>query len=94
MAYVPDNPFAGLPREMQEFFGQIRGTDYIPNSDLAEVRTEWALAFGYHATDYDAMGIDKETVSALRDKFFDYMGLEWDDFPWADWRELMGYDEQ
>lgn len=93
MAFVPNDPYGNLPRERQEIFGQIPGTDYIPSRDLAEVRTEWALAFGYNAVDYESMGIDKETVSALRDKFFEYMGLEWDNFPWDDWREAMGYEQ-
>lgn len=93
MAFVSNDPYGDLPRERQAIFGEITGTGLIPANDLARVKAEWALGFGYKAVEYDRMGIDKYTVTNLRDKFFDYMGLEWDDFPWADWREAMGYED-
>lgn len=92
-SFLPNDPYASLPRERQEIFGEIRGTAYIPADELPQVKAEWALGFGFKAAEYDRMGINPETVSSLRDKFFNYMGLEWEDFPWADWREAMGYNE-
>lgn len=33
-----------------------------------------------------------ENVHGYRDEFFDYMEMPEDMFPWAEWREAMGYD--
>lgn len=92
MAFVPENAFGNLPEERREVFWEITGAEYIPTRDLGEVQERWAVGYGYQATEYDQMGITKFTVTEQREWFLDYMGLEWDQFPWSDWREAMGYE--
>jgi len=90
----PPDAFGDLSDERQDLFGEIPGTAYF--DDYAEERIAqdlYAVGFGYTAAEYDQMGIDADQVHAAREEFFDFMGLEWDDFPWDEWREAMGYDE-
>jgi hypothetical protein len=79
---------------MRDFFGQVPGTDFLDTpADERMAESLFAVGFGYTAAEYDDMGIDPETVSQAREDFFDFMGLEYDDFDWAGWREAMGYEE-
>lgn len=94
MAFVPDNAFGSLPEERQEVFWETLGTEYIPPEDLAEFQQRWAIGYGYKAPEYEQMGLTPETVTSQREWFLDHMGLEWNQFPWSDWREAMGYNEQ
>lgn len=89
----PRDPYGDIPDNLQDLFWDISGTDYIENADLDYAQTLYAVGFGFHADDYDRMGFDMDAVHAARENFFDFMGLEWEDFPWAEWREEMGYDE-
>lgn len=89
----PRDPFGSLSDDSRELFWQVPGADYIENTDLDYAETLYAVGFGYTAAEYDAMGIDPDAVHAAREDFFDFMGLEWEDFPWDEWREAMGYDE-
>jgi hypothetical protein len=93
VAYL-DDPYGNLPEERQEVFGQIPGTDYFDDAyEQAEAEQMYALAFGYHADEYDAMGLSADAVHQFREDFLDFMMLEWDDFPWDEWREAMGYED-
>lgn len=49
-------------------------------------------AFTHTAAELEAMGISPEAVDAMREEFFDYMGIDAADFDWQEWREAMGYD--
>lgn len=94
MAYFPQDSYGDLPRERQDAFWEVPGTDYFDNrSEEREAQELYAVAFGYKAEEYDQMGIDEHTVHDAREKFFDFMRLEWDDFPWDEWREAMGYND-
>jgi hypothetical protein len=90
---IPRNPYGNLPEGLQDLFWQVPGADHIPDNEVSYAETLWAIGFGYHAEDYDAMGIDPDAVTAARWDYFDYMGLPWDRFDWAAWREEMGYQE-
>lgn len=90
----PRDPFGSLPENLEDLFWQVPGADYIENTDLDYAQAIYAAGFGYHAEDYDGMGFDRDAVHAAREDFFNFMGLEWEDFPWDEWREAMGYDEK
>jgi hypothetical protein len=95
MAYVPDEPYGSLPEERQDVFWEIPGADprfFDNETELRTAETLYAIGFGYTAVEYDAMGLDRDAVHNAREQFFDFMGLEWDDFPWDEWREAMGYE--
>ena len=80
---------------MRDNFWEIPGTEYLDEAGLTE-EAEWyyAIGFGFHADEYDAMGLDPDIVTAAREDFFDLMGLEWDDFDWDAWRDEMGYNDE
>ena len=82
-----------LPEDRSEVFWEIPGVDFFDNATEREYAQElYADAFGFTADEYDAMGIDANSVHAAREEFFDYMGLAPEDFPWDEWREAMGYE--
>lgn len=94
MAYFPEDAYGDLPDERQNAFWEVPGTDNFDNrSEEREAQELYAAGFGYKAEEYDSMGMDPDQVHEAREAFFDFMGLEWDDFPWDEWREAMGYDE-
>jgi hypothetical protein len=94
MAYVPDDPFGSLPEERREFFWELPGTDFFQSAEESRnAEYLYAVGFGYTADEYDAMGLDPDTVHEMREQFFDFMGMEWDDFDWDGWREAMGYND-
>lgn len=71
---------------MQELFGEIPGTDYFDNdAEEREARALYAVGFGFTGDEYEAMGLDPDVVHQAREDFFDYMRLEYDDFPWDEW---------
>jgi hypothetical protein len=92
MAYFPEGAYGDLPERQQNVFWEVSGTEHIPAGDMSEVQERWAMGFGFHAAEYDQMGITADTVHEQREWFLNYMGLEWDSFPWDDWREAMGYE--
>ena len=50
------------------------------------------VGFTMHADELTAAGYSEDDVSAIREEFFDYMGIDDRDFDWQEWREVMGYD--
>jgi hypothetical protein len=64
--------------------------DYTFDTDYAESLFE--VAFTMHAAELDAAGYSPDDVQAIRNEFFDYMGIDMADFDWSGWREAMGYD--
>ncbi|HVH71543.1 MAG TPA: hypothetical protein VNB49_10585 [Candidatus Dormibacteraeota bacterium] len=78
--------------QFQDFYDHIPGTGYL---DADEQRTAEALfetGFTLHAEDYEAMGLTEDQVDAIREEFFDYLGIDEADFDWEGWREAMGYE--
>jgi hypothetical protein len=71
--------------------------DEIPGIDQPDVDENYAellyeTAFTHSAAELDAMGYDISDVAAMRDEFFDYLGIDASDFDWEGWREAMGYE--
>lgn len=63
-------------------------TDF--NAGYAEALFE--VGFTMHSTELEAAGYSEDEVQAIREAFFDYIGIDESDFDWADWREAMGYE--
>jgi hypothetical protein len=91
----PLDPWDSLSPERQAPFWEAPGADYLePGYETNYAETLYATGFGFTADEYDRMGLDPDAVHNAREQYFDFMGMEWDDFDWDAWREAMGYDEQ
>jgi hypothetical protein len=90
----PTDAYGDLPEDRQDVFWTIPGADYFDNAAEERIAQDlYAVGFGYTAAEYDQMGLDPDQVHAAREDFFNFMLLEWDDFPWDEWREAMGYND-
>lgn len=86
MAYEEwDEPF-------QELFDSTPGTAFLEDYEQRHVEALFEAGFTHTAAEYDAMGLNEDSVQAIRDEFFDYMGLDYSSFDWEEWREAMGYE--
>lgn len=80
----------------QELYDDIPGMatayeiDENFNASYAEALFE--AGFTMHASELEAAGYSEDDVKAIREEFFDYIGIDESDFDWSDWREAMGYD--
>lgn len=68
------------------------GTEALEPWEQRHVETLFETGFTLHADEYDALGLSESDVKAVREEFFDYMGLDTSDFDWDGWREAMGYE--
>lgn len=79
---------------LQDLWTETSGTENIPGGwETDYAQNLFDLGFGHTADEYESLGIDPETVSAAREEFFDYMGMDEDQFDWDAWRDEMGYNE-
>lgn len=78
--------------QFQDFFDEIPGTDYLDDQEESIVEALFEAGFTHTAEEYEAMGMSEDEVQAIRDEFFEYMGLEDYEFDWEGWREAMGYE--
>ena len=60
--------------------------------DTSYAESLFEVGFTMHSDELEANGYTMDDVQAIRDEFFDYMGIDVDDFDWQGWREAMGYD--
>jgi hypothetical protein len=80
----------------QEVYDDIPGMATAYNNDstfdpgYAEALFE--AGFTMHSDELEAAGYSQDDVRAIREEFFDYIGIDEHDFDWADWREAMGYE--
>lgn len=80
---------------MRDLWDSLDGTapGYMEDWERAYAETEFERGFTHTGEEYDAMGLDPDQVYAARMNFFDFMGLEEEDFDWDAWREEMGYND-
>lgn len=78
--------------QFQDFFDEIPGTDYLDDQESDYAETLFEAGFTHTAEEYESMGLSEDAVQAIRDEFFEYMGLEEYEFDWEGWREAMGYE--
>jgi hypothetical protein len=80
----------------QDVYDDIPGmaTAYEADSSFDQGYAEALFEAGFtmHADELTANGYTEDDVNAIREEFFDYMGIDESQFDWADWREAMGYE--
>lgn len=84
-------PYDDWEPSFQDMFDSIPGMGE-PDVDLGYAEALFETAWTHDAAELDAMGYDPDEVDAIRDAFYDYMGIDASDFDWDGWREAMGYD--
>jgi hypothetical protein len=62
------------------------------NFDSAYAEALFEAGFTHTSAELDALGYSPDDIAAIREEFFDYMGVDERDFDWQEWREAMGYD--
>lgn len=78
--------------EFQDLWESTPGVADLEDWEVSHVEALFDAGFTHDAFEYDDMGLSEEDVRAIREEFFDYMGLDAEDFDWQDWREAMGYE--
>lgn len=76
----------------QDMFDDIPGADYLSSEEANYAEALFEAGFTHTGEEYESMGMSEDDVQAIRDTFFDFMGIEASDFDWEAWREAMGYD--
>jgi hypothetical protein len=90
MAYDDwDEPFRELYDDVP---GMAVAYDHDTQFDSGYAEALFEVGFTMHANELEAAGYSEDDVRAIREEFFDYMGIDEGQFDWADWREAMGYE--
>jgi hypothetical protein len=63
-----------------------------PDFDSGYAEALFEVGFTMHSDELTAAGYSEDQVQAIREEFFDYMGIDESDFDWQEWREAMGYE--
>lgn len=85
-------PYEDWDSGFQDVFESTPGTQALEDWEQGHVEALFEVGFTYDAIELEAMGYSEDDVSAIRDEFFDYLGIDEADFDWDGWREAMGYD--
>jgi hypothetical protein len=78
--------------QFQELFDDLPGADYLTDGESSHAEILFETGFTHTAEEYESMGLSPDDVAAIREEFFEYMGIDTGDFDWEGWREAMGYD--
>lgn len=84
-------PYGDWDDSFQDLYNVIPGTDQ-PDVDTDYAEALFETAFTHTSEELEAMGYSMNDVDAIREEFFDYLGIDSADFDWDGWREAMGYD--
>lgn len=76
----------------REVFDNTPGADYLNDEEFSYAETLFDAGFTHTSDEYEAMGLSEDQVQAIRDEYFDLMGIDADQFDWEGWREAMGYE--
>jgi hypothetical protein len=72
--------------------GMATAYEYDDNFDSGYAEALFEVGFTMHSDELEARGYSQDDVQAIREEFFDYMGISEGDFDWHEWREAMGYE--
>lgn len=72
--------------------GMTTAYENDPNFDSGFAEALFEVGFTMHSAELEAAGYSMDQVKAIREEFFDYIGIDERDFDWHDWREAMGYE--
>jgi hypothetical protein len=90
MAYEDwDEPYQELYDNVPGM-AEAYGPDAQFDSSYAEALFE--VGFTMYSGELSANGYSEDAVNAIREAFFDYMGIDEGQFDWQEWREAMGYE--
>jgi hypothetical protein len=78
--------------QFQDLWDHTPGIGHLESYEQSHVEALFEAGFTHHAEEYESMGLTPDQVEAIREEFFDYMGLDESDFDWEGWREAMGYE--
>jgi hypothetical protein len=84
-----DGPFREVYDDIP---GMATAYENDSNFDSGYAEALFEVGFMMHAAELEAAGYSEDDVNAIREEFFDYVGIDQADFDWADWREAMGYE--
>lgn len=84
--------FSDWDDSFQDVYDAIPGTGYLEDYETSHVEALFEAGFTHTGAEYEAMGFSEDDVQAIRDEFFDYLGIDAADFDWEGWREAMGYE--
>lgn len=79
----------------RELYDGVPGMSYALDDETfneSYAETLFETAFMHTEDELDAMGYSSDEVYAMREEFFDYLGIDAADFDWEEWREAMGYE--
>lgn len=90
MAYDDwDEPFREVYDDIP---GMATAYEHDDNFDPSYAESLFEVGFTMHSDELEAAGYSQDEVQAIREEFFDYIGIDEADFDWQDWREAMGYE--
>lgn len=78
--------------QFREMFNDIPGADYLSSEESNYAEALFDAGFTHTSDELEALGLSMDDVQAIRDEFFEFMGIDAADFDWEAWREAMGYD--
>jgi hypothetical protein len=78
--------------QFQSAFDNVPGADYLSSEESRYAEALFEAGFTHTSAEYESMGLSEDEVQAIRDEFFDYMGINAAGFDWQEWREAMGYE--
>lgn len=70
----------------QDVYDEIPGIPYLDDWEQDYVEELFERGFTHTSDEPDYNSYE---VMLAREEFFDYLGLLPEDFPWADWREVI-----
>ena len=85
-------PYEDWSDEFQDNYENIPGIADLEPWEERHVEALYEAGFTHDAFELEAMGLSEDEVQAIRDEFFDYLGIDAADFDWEGWREAMGYE--
>lgn len=78
--------------QYQDVFDATPGADYLSSEESSYAEALFEAGFTHTGAEYDAMGYTEDQVQAIRDEYFEFMGIDAGQFDWEGWREAMGYE--
>lgn len=85
-------PYGDWDSGFQEAFENTPGTQDLESWEVSHVEALYETGFMQSWEEAEANGYSEDDIQAIREEFFDYLGIDAADFDWDGWREAMGYE--
>jgi hypothetical protein len=85
-------PYEEWESPFQDVYEGIPGTGYLDDTESNYAEALYETGFMHDSDWYEANGYSEDDIQAIREEFFDFMGIDAADFDWEGWREAMGYE--